>query len=110
MKNRQTNFLLILFGTSSSLALIGLTSALFGGIKEIAWLLYSGVVLAMFSIVLSAYANRMLNKILNENYNRLTKRIDSKFEEARNTLNRIYSRKDRQTNGQNTNPGSSPEQ
>lgn len=97
-------FLLLLFGISASFALIGLAAAIFGGIKEIPWLLYSGVAMAVFSIVLSIYANRSLSRILKGNYDRLTKRIDSQFEEARNTLDKIYAKKGPLLNGQNTNP------
>lgn len=107
---KQTTPLLILFGISVSLALIGLTTAVFGGVKDIQWLLYTGVVLAALSIVVSIYANRSLDRIIKNNYERLTKRVDSKFTEAREALDRIYAKRSAPSGDQNLKPGSSQEQ
>ncbi|MFA5104771.1 MAG: hypothetical protein WC527_06310 [Candidatus Margulisiibacteriota bacterium] len=110
MRDKQTNTLLILFGTSFCFAISGLAMALFGGIKEILWLLSLGMVLAALSIVISVYANRSLDRILKGNYNDLTKRIDMKFAEARRTLDRISQQKEQLPFDQKTNPGRSQEQ
>lgn len=103
-------FLLSLFGISIFLAISGLTAAVFGGIKEISWMLYLGIAAAMLSIAFSVYANIYLSRTLKNKYKQLTNRVDSKFTQAREMLDKISERKKRMLSDQNTKPGNSPEQ
>lgn len=110
MKKHRTKTLLILFGASLSLALIGLATAVFGGLKDIVWLMYLGVAATAVSLIISLYANRALDRAIKDNYARITSRVDEKMTEAKNMMDRIYRRKTGPLSDQKTQPDSSNEQ
>lgn len=110
MKTNQARFLLVTFGISFSLALIGMALSIFGWASGSPWFLYSGIMMTMSSLLILIYANRSLNRIMSKNYENLTSKIDSRISEAKAAMDRKYKKTGLPASNQNTKPGNSQEQ